>query len=85
MKWEPIATAPMDGTWLLLTGFKRTKNKPISHLYVIGAWFNVSDKHPNMGGHWYFVDRDGWFVTDPTHWADLPDLPPKPIPVSSNW
>jgi hypothetical protein len=77
MKWEPIATAPMDGTWLLLTGFRRTPKKPISHLYVVGGWFPVSQNYPNMGGHWYFVDRENWFVIDPTHWMELPDLPPR--------
>jgi hypothetical protein len=77
MKWEPIATAPMDGAWVLLTGFKQGKTKTTSHMYVVGAWYNISDRHPNMGGNWYFADQEGKFVINPTHWSDLPDLPPK--------
>lgn len=68
MKWQPIETAPRDGTEILLWGKIGTdrfldKAKPYP---LIGKFFNGGDK--------------GWFVShtsavSATHWMPLPPNP----------
>ena len=77
MQWQPIETAPKDGTWLLVTGFKKGKRKTISHLYVVAAWFHFSERYPEKGGYWYYGEDNDLFIREPTHWADLPMLPAR--------
>lgn len=79
-QWQPIATAPRDGTNILIRfgrdGVSQAK-------YVPGT------PHP-----WKFIDtNDGitWLVNHavdseygPTHWMPLPDLHTAPPPASTN-
>jgi hypothetical protein len=72
--WQPIATAPKDGTWILLTGGR-----------IEYGW--CQDEHPRCvvgqavsGGEngWQFAWYDGGYYgeyIDPTHWMPLPDAP----------
>lgn len=63
MKWEPIETAPRDGTWIL--GWRKS-NVFIDGVQTVMAFDDVED-------HWV----DGCFEVDPpTHWMPLPE-PPK--------
>lgn len=71
-EWQPMDTAPKDGTpvWLVEDG-------PPSGLLVphqIAGWWRV-DKRYAAGGCWEAVDRN--LVILPTHWQPLP-LPPAP-------
>lgn len=75
MEWQPIKTAPKDGTWVLLTGFKKGGLKTVSHLYVVAGWFMVDERQPHMGARWFFADEYHSYVRDPTHWAHLPEVP----------
>ena len=77
MEWKPIETAPMDGTWILVTGFKKGKEKTISHMYAVAAWYPISERRPELGGFWFFGDKDGLYVREPTHWMELPMLPKR--------
>lgn len=70
-EWQPIATAPKDGTWLLL--FEQ-------HSFIgarIGHWANEIpgdeyDPKP-IPAHW--EDDGEGFTIQPTHWMPLPSPP----------
>jgi hypothetical protein len=68
--WQPIATAPKDGTEVLLYGVfaKRSAARPFR---AIGLWFEV-----NQTFAWWVVAA---LPFTPTHWMPLPD-PPAMIP-----
>jgi len=81
-EWQPIETAPKDGTHILLSN-----GESVSH----GHWLYVaaySREIRDMEG--FYVDQDesdgydGWIdfvggmLPDPTHWMPLPP-PPKGI------
>ena len=59
--WQPIATAPKDGTEVILYDPAWTRA-------TTGIW----DEH---AGFWCYGD-DYWFKAKPTHWQPLPE-PPK--------
>ena len=83
MEWQPIETAPMDGTFVLLHVPKGLESGSVT----VGAYWDHQrwgddrdDKGRYMKGHW-----DGWLGMDidvmsswcdPTHWMNLPG-PPK--------
>lgn len=70
MNWQPIATAPKDGTRVLCyqpagqwkTSGKRTHGEEI----VVAYWFQPS--RPGVEGMWVPSLR-------PTHWMPLPAAP----------
>lgn len=76
MNWQPIETAPKDGTWILLCKATDADGKPITGesfgLFVQrAAWWEVDG----------WVDycamvRDPNVFFNPTHWMPLPE-PPK--------
>lgn len=61
-KWQPIETAPKDGTRVLL-------HSPDTHLYtpVLGTWVETKERWEEWGGY---------YPCNPTHWMPLPE-PPK--------
>ena len=65
MNWQPIATAPKDGTRILLAvaGERLTCE-------CVGAWSERRDQ-------WYDVDYGHvlWDTNKFTHWMPLPDHP----------
>jgi hypothetical protein len=81
MDWQPIETAPKDGTrfdvWLRHPGGDRR---------VINAWFSVVEKE--------FVSPDGYYLYSmkpygsdhwlqyPTHWMPLPEPPKQAQPAA---
>jgi hypothetical protein len=81
MIWQPIETAPKDGTWILVWGGKtdenmewwdeKDRNRPVT-----ARWCSESGRR---SGYWRFASYDGGylgdFVEDPTHWQPLPELP----------
>ena len=75
--WSDIASAPKDGTWVLLKGGEPDEDydfdapKPPC---VVARWVAL---HPT-GGRWYFASYDSgyygkWF--DPTHWRPVASPP----------
>lgn len=76
MKWQPIETAPKDGTEIIL-GIKLRWNKRSldKHECRIGTGFYCA------GAYWYKNDakiwrnRVGQHTLNPTHWMPLPDFP----------
>ena len=77
-EWQDIATAPKDGTFVLL----HVPNGLESGAVTVGAYWKETDREKNgrfMVGHW-----DGWLGMDadigsswcePTHWMPLPEPP----------
>lgn len=75
MFWQPIETAPRDGTLILIcTGnyFDRTKD----NLFPIGCPTTASWRpyHPNAKGKECWRDSNGNKIS-PTHWMPLPADP----------
>ena len=72
--WQPIETAPKDGTWILV--YEPHNYEPEVHIV---RWAE-SDGWPN-GKTWlteeYGGGPDGHSATDATHWMPLPDAPNK--------
>jgi hypothetical protein len=62
-EWQPIATAPRDGTWLLLHAWHWGR------LPTIGVWSRYSNCWQD---HNHGLDR-------PTHWAPIPAPPPPEV------
>lgn len=89
MEWQPIETAPKDGTdvWLYSTVGDRSKDGP-----TVGSWTRVvdyaSEYHATTGEYlgqsvknaWEgWMSHDGGFTDEhpPTHWQPL-IIPPPP-------
>ena len=71
--WQPIETAPLDGTALLLINIStrtghRQNDKPIP---FVGFWYRES----RWGGTDRWVSIPGAYGQKPTHWMPLPDNP----------
>ena len=80
MEWQPIETAPKDGTRIILY-FPRTD------IVIGGSWQEVRDGDWESGYHYWFewkVDDKLFFMEDdpdwwnPTHWMPLMPLPEPP-------
>lgn len=71
--WQDIATAPKDGTYLLL--WEQYSTNPFVGCWAFGSW-SVSHEHVDAEGGW-----DGAIVVDSisqdriTHWMPLPPPP----------
>jgi len=80
MTWQPIETAPKDGTWVLLSGGAVEydwdgKTKPAM---VVGQYTHWRDGVTAEEGWWQFAWYDGGFYGEyeaPTHWQPLPAPP----------
>lgn len=67
-EWQPIETAPKDGTWIAVISREGGMDfKPVTACFCKGLWMEVD--HVLDGK----VDYDVWNVT---HWMPLPE-PPK--------
>lgn len=71
--WQDIATAPKDGTYLLL--WEQYSTNPFVGCWAFDSW-RVSHEHVDAEGGW-----DGAIVVDSisqdriTHWMKLPESP----------
>ena len=80
--WQPIETAPKDGTELILARGERV---------TVGAWVEWKEEAPEYTAHGVYLGNfeqdsgadwfswDGGFSEDepPTHWMPLPQPPVK--------
>lgn len=63
--WQPIETAPKDGTWVLIHIYRND----ISAAHQAGVSYSTNDEKEWRG-------RAGLrFTCEPTHWQPLPDPP----------
>ena len=63
-EWQPIETAPKDGTWVLAVWKNNLNSACAARVYGTGSWE---------------IDADDGVAT-PTHWMPLPPLPAPPAP-----
>lgn len=73
-QWQPIETAPKDGTEIILIKF-RSNGEHEQPDY--GCWGWYCDEDPMLGGS---VNMLGWLsdfgdIEDPTHWMYPPPAP----------
>ena len=79
--WQPIDTAPRDGTWILLTGGRCGDESayPDTLRTVSAQWTNELNGEINKKlERWQFAWNDGGYdgeYSDPTHWMPLPEPP----------
>lgn len=66
MKWQPIETAPKDGTWILVTGWDG--GYPNQKRYYCTCRY---DKDYDS----FCESSDYHWLKDFTHWMPLPDSP----------
>lgn len=72
MKWQPIESAPKDGTVLILYS---------SQGMEMGSW-KKDENYRDQPAKWFSEEGDDWSTgyyycpMDPTHWMPLP-APPK--------
>lgn len=68
--WRPIATAPKDGTEILLYGHGALRN---GGLYAKAR--HVGWSQETRGGGVYWATRDPEVICEATHWMPLPEPP----------
>ncbi len=92
-EWQPIETAPKDGTLILLyAGAQMYDGKPTDPRLTCGYWLVLEhgDYLGDCGGECrcpeyddppdpYWYSEDGGFTTEnpPTHWMPLPAPPSR--------
>ena len=79
-KWLPIATAPRNGSWLLLAGGNCASDEGIDNgRFVTAQWTNYLNGETNIKlERWQFAWYDGGYYGEyinPTHWMPLPAPP----------
>ena len=66
MEWQPIETAPKDGTEILaFATFERRD------FIAVAQWADADPEFPNTVAGWFWD-----YAIRPTHWMPLPE-PPK--------
>lgn len=68
-EWQPIETAPMDGTPILAYSLRNNAQAPI-----VVTWRTY---HPNAAGDPTWRDHQRYKVCGLTHWMPIPKLPKK--------
>lgn len=77
MEWQPIETAPKDGTWILVYG-KGTKDESEPRKIAVAQFTNWLNGTYRKGWWWQFAWYDGGYYGEfdrATHWMPLPDAP----------
>ena len=82
MEWQPIETAPRDGTFILLVGGSTDEDFYLLDTApecckrpVVGMFKEQSFRDPEDGDYWAYDFWDGdWrsHYINPTHWMPLP-------------
>ena len=79
MSWQPIETAPKDGTEVLLFWCAEHGPEYVEYL-ACGAWGEYRDGSGGWGGESFHSKPEGYWTRligeKPTHWMPLPE-PPK--------
>lgn len=73
MEWQPIETAPRDGTNILIYVPRAAEAGDMATVHWHARGWHASD------GAWVStygeVGHDEWYASDPTHWMPLPPPP----------
>lgn len=73
MDWQPIETAPKDGTHII--ALRPTDPPHVESMY----WARYEDADRDGDWHWSY-DGDSPREGSPTHWMPLPPPPKEPTP-----
>jgi hypothetical protein len=74
MEWQPIETAPKDGTEFMAYDM-RTKKMDVCIMQDTRAWGWVGCPVQSDGEYGPSEDEFGYHLTDITHWMPLPSPP----------
>ena len=84
MNWQPIETAPKDGTWVMLYGKESwTEQDDKVQPIVVGFWNASSRYKEDWGWAFCFWDSDWRSTFDATHWMPLPE-PPQSLSANAS-
>lgn len=75
MEWQPIETAPKDGTWIFLGG-GHTDDEAEPRSCAVAQWTDYLNGGKTKP-HWQFAWYDGGYYgryENPTHWMPLPAI-----------
>ncbi len=75
-EWQPIETAPKDGTWVLVFG-EGTDDEAESRKIAVAQYTDILNNH-KTNWHWQFAWYDGGYYGEfcnPTHWMPLLEAP----------
>ena len=75
--WQPIDTAPKDGTWILLAGDSGYTTTPLRVSVCQWSFDTYHSFWRDHSGDGFLDDGD-----EPTHWMPLPPVPPTPKTLS---
>ena len=75
--WQPIETAPKDGTWILLAGDSGYTTTPFRVSVCQWSFDTYHSFWRDHSGDGFLDDGD-----EPTHWMPLPPVPPTPKTLS---
>lgn len=70
--WQPISTAPRDGTWFLAQGDGRGLSGDFENCTFVCTW------EDDLGGYTGWQSVPGDYPAQPTHWMPLPNPPLGP-------
>lgn len=75
MTWQPIETAPKDGTYVL--AWQKESETPYVAQFIMNKWITDSDN---------FNDPNRYFTSfcKPTYWMPLPEPPKDEANASTN-
>lgn len=77
-QWQPIETAPKDGTWIMLTGGRIGWDIKSESKVVIGQASSVLNGRVEENYRWQFAWYNGGYhgeYSNPTHWMPIPNVP----------
>ena len=76
-KWQPIETAPKDGTRILLYGSYQWEDyEDRKESGIIVGYFRLCDWNDDDNGSWVAVNANPYTdYVQPTHWMPLPNHP----------
>lgn len=78
-KWQPIETAPKDGTWVFLCSWAHDDPETHKMVYGVGRFVEGMDEPDPKTGH--FCPADLWYFSsgisqeDIVGWLPMPDPP----------
>ena len=76
MEWQPIETAPKDGTWVLCYGLAHDEDASEPRIFT-AVWTNWRNGKKLKNWWWQFAWFDGGYYgeCEPTHWMPIPAPP----------
>lgn len=73
-EWQPIETAPKDGTWVLVYGFINDGYQNECRI-TTAQWAKVLDYSDQYCWRYAHYESGHYGQIEPTHWMPLPPLP----------